>query len=119
MNKQSCRGASAAREFLMSKWRFRLTLHLLRSYSPFGIRRMYHKSSPPLGTLTRVTMHRALIVASGAVVLFLCLTGPRLALAEGSLKRVNHIIIVMQENHSFDNYFGALAYAPGSPYHNA
>ena len=24
----------------------------------------------------------------------------------------------MQENHSFDNYLGALAYAPGSPYHN-
>lgn len=39
------------------------------------------------------------------------------ALADGNLKNVNHIIIVMQENHSFDNYFGALAYAPGSPYH--
>jgi hypothetical protein len=24
----------------------------------------------------------------------------------------------MQENHSFDNYFGALAYALGSPYHS-
>ena len=33
------------------------------------------------------------------------------------LHKVNHIIIVMMENHSFDNYFGALAYAPGSPYH--
>src|ERR1700740_3687442 len=33
------------------------------------------------------------------------------------LNKVNHIIIVMMENHSFDNYFGALAYAPGSPYH--
>jgi phospholipase C len=64
-------------------------------------------------------MHRALNAASCAVLLFLSLTGPRLALAEGNLKRVNHIIIVMQENHSFDNYFGALAYAPGSPYHNA
>jgi len=32
------------------------------------------------------------------------------------LNKVNHIIIVMMENHSFDNYFGALAYAPGSPY---
>lgn len=31
--------------------------------------------------------------------------------------KVNHIIIVMMENHSFDNYFGALAYAPESPYH--
>jgi len=40
------------------------------------------------------------------------------AFADGNLKKVNHIIIVMQENHSFDNYFGALTYAPGSPYHN-
>ena len=39
------------------------------------------------------------------------------ARAEGNLKKVKHIIILMQENHSFDNYFGALAYAPGSPYH--
>jgi phospholipase C len=30
---------------------------------------------------------------------------------------VKHVIVVMQENHSFDNYFGALVYAPGSPYH--
>ena len=42
----------------------------------------------------------------------------RPALADGNLQNVKHIIIVMQENHSFDNYFGALAYAPGSPYHN-
>src|SRR5580704_9485615 len=33
------------------------------------------------------------------------------------LQNVNHIIIVMQENHSFDNYFGALPYVPGGPYH--
>jgi phospholipase C len=41
----------------------------------------------------------------------------RPALADGDLSKVNHIIIVMQENHSFDNYFGVLPYAPGSPYH--
>jgi phospholipase C len=34
------------------------------------------------------------------------------------LARVNHIIVIMQENHSFDNYLGALPYAPGSPYHS-
>jgi len=33
------------------------------------------------------------------------------------LARVRHIIVLMQENRSFDNYFGALPYAPGSPYH--
>lgn len=37
---------------------------------------------------------------------------------KNDLSRVNHIIVVMQENHSFDNYFGVLAYAPGSPYRN-
>jgi phospholipase C len=36
---------------------------------------------------------------------------------DGGLHKVKHVIIVMQENHSFDNYFGALAHAPGSPYH--
>jgi phospholipase C len=36
---------------------------------------------------------------------------------DGGIHNVKHVIVVMQENHSFDNYFGALAYAPGSPYH--
>src|ERR1700730_2739954 len=31
------------------------------------------------------------------------------------IARVRHIIVLMQENRSFDNYFGALPYAPGSP----
>jgi phospholipase C len=35
----------------------------------------------------------------------------------GDIHKVKHVIIVMQENHSFDNYFGVLAFAPGSPYH--
>jgi phospholipase C len=35
------------------------------------------------------------------------------------LNRVNHIIVVVMENHSFDNYLGALAYAPQTPYHTA
>jgi phospholipase C len=36
--------------------------------------------------------------------------------AAGNLKAVEHIIVIMQENHSFDNYYGVLPYAPGSPY---
>jgi len=28
--------------------------------------------------------------------------------ARGDLHRVKHVIVLMQENHSFDNYFGAL-----------
>jgi phospholipase C len=40
------------------------------------------------------------------------------AKAQGDPHKAKHIIVIMQENHSFDNYFGALAYAPGSPYHS-
>ena len=36
-----------------------------------------------------------------------------------ALQNLKHIIVVMQENHSFDNYFGALAYVPGGVYHSA
>jgi phospholipase C len=48
---------------------------------------------------------------------FLGLMFPHLSCGEVGLHKVNHIIIIMQENHSFDNYFGVLALAPGSPYH--
>jgi phospholipase C len=48
----------------------------------------------------------------------IALAFPAAARADGDLKKVGHIIIVMQENHSFDNYFGALPFAPGSPYHS-
>lgn len=39
------------------------------------------------------------------------------ARADGNLHNVKHIIIVMQENHSFDNYFGVLPYVPNGQYH--
>jgi phospholipase C len=39
--------------------------------------------------------------------------------AHGRAQKVKHVIVVMQENHSFDSYFGALVYAPGSPYHGS
>jgi phospholipase C len=34
------------------------------------------------------------------------------------LSKVRHIIVLIQENRSFDNYFGALPYAPNTPYHS-
>jgi phospholipase C len=43
--------------------------------------------------------------------------GPVVAHARGDIGRVNHVVILMQENHSFDNYFGVLPYVPGGPYH--
>src|SRR5947208_17091053 len=39
------------------------------------------------------------------------------ARADGDLNKVKHLIVVMQENHSFDNYFGVLPYVPDGPYH--
>jgi len=54
-----------------------------------------------------------------ALVLSALAFGASPARADGNLQNVNHIIIVMQENHSFDNYFGVLAYVPNTPYHSA
>ena len=59
---------------------------------------------------------RLMLSALSALAVAVC--APGRALANGDINKVKHIIIVMQENHSFDNYFGALAYAPGSPYHS-
>jgi len=39
------------------------------------------------------------------------------ARADGDLKKANHLVFMMQENRSFDNYFGALPYVPNGPYH--
>src|SRR5258708_11227505 len=64
------------------------------------------------------TMRRRGIVAS-TLLMSLAALGLSVATAraDGNVHNVNHVIIIMQENHSFDNYFGALPYAPGSPYH--
>lgn len=58
-------------------------------------------------------------IAAASLVISMAALGLSVATAraEGDLHKVNHIIIVMQENHSFDNYFGALPYVPGGPYH--
>ena len=58
-------------------------------------------------TLTQLVLALLLTACSGS--------GTPTAQPRG-LKKVNHIIVVMLENHSFDNYFGALAYVPGGPY---
>ncbi|HET9622953.1 MAG TPA: alkaline phosphatase family protein [Kofleriaceae bacterium] len=33
------------------------------------------------------------------------------------LQKVKHVIVVLMENHSFDNYLGVLPYVSGGPYH--
>jgi phospholipase C len=62
-------------------------------------------------------MSRNLRIACFAIALLIGMSAPTVTLADGNLQNVEHIIIVMQENHAFDNYLGVLAYAPGSPYH--
>lgn len=57
-------------------------------------------------------------VAVLAAITMFWISAVRPALADGNLQKVNHIIVLVQENHSYDNYFGALAYAPASIYHN-
>jgi phospholipase C len=47
-------------------------------------------------------------IAFLAAIAFLALIFPRPSRADGDLSKVKHVIIIMQENHSFDNYFGAL-----------
>lgn len=56
--------------------------------------------------------------AALALPLALAIPAVKPAQAEGNIHKVKHVIVIMQENHSFDNYFGALAYAPNSPYHS-
>jgi phospholipase C len=62
-------------------------------------------------------MRSSLLGVSAWLGLFVLAGGPGLARAHGGIRRVNHVVIVMQENHSFDNYFGVLPYVPGGPYH--
>ena len=62
---------------------------------------------------------RAKMILSLCTLVGLCSIGGLTAHADGDLSKVKHIIIVMQENHSFDNYLlGVLPYASGTPYHN-
>jgi phospholipase C len=53
----------------------------------------------------------------GGFLVVLTLCSPLAGRADGDLHRVKHIIVVMQENHSFDNYLGVLPYVSGTPYH--
>jgi phospholipase C len=59
---------------------------------------------------------RAVLAVAASLALLTMPAKP--ARAEGDLHRVKHIIIVMMENHSFDNYLGTLPYVPSGPYHH-
>src|SRR5213080_3351703 len=64
---------------------------------------------------TPMPSSRPAVAALAALTLLFATAG--VVHADGNLGNVNHVIIVMMENHSFDNYFGVLPYATGSPYH--
>ena len=49
----------------------------------------------------------------------LAILAPRPAMADGNIRKVNHIIIIMQENHSFDNYFRGAGVRAGEPLSHA
>src|SRR5262249_58906310 len=74
---------------------------------------------------SRVLYSRAPLAGVATCLIFAC-SGGGAGSAAGSgggspevgIHKVKHVIVVMQENHSFDIYFCALAYAPGSPYHS-
>src|ERR1700731_173517 len=60
----------------------------------------------------RMTSLQTALVIVGAAMLVSLMPVPAQARPSSArgLNKVNHIIIAMQENHSFDNYFGALPY---------
>jgi phospholipase C len=60
---------------------------------------------------------RVRALRQGTLLVFVAALVGLAARAEGDLNKVKHVILLMQENHSFDNYFGVLPYAPDSPYH--
>ncbi|WP_422935464.1 alkaline phosphatase family protein [Sinomonas sp. P47F7] len=83
----------------------------------------------PLGRLRSwVRAHRILTaVSAAAVVLLLAAMGgvfvisSRLAVsapANPGLTKIKHIVVIMQENRSFDSYFGTFPGADGIPMHN-
>jgi len=62
-------------------------------------------------------MHLLKISKAALFMIVLVTVAGQTARAEGDPHKVQHVVVIMQENHSFDNYFGALPYTPGSPYH--
>src|SRR5712672_4399062 len=71
-----------------------------------------HPASGGKSMRYRMIVAASLVCSLGAIA-----ASVAIARADGDLTKVNHIIVVMQENHSFDNYFGVLPYVPGGPYH--
>jgi phospholipase C len=65
------------------------------------------------------TLKSVLMAVNISLAVLLSATGRAIAASGGpsGLNRVAHILILIQENHSFDNYFGVLSYDSGGQYH--
>ena len=57
-------------------------------------------------------MHKEAIRWLLVLAALVLVAAPKPSLAQNGLQKVNHIVIVMQENHSFDNYFGVYPSPP-------
>jgi hypothetical protein len=67
----------------------------------------------------RLTIALSLTVAAAATAFFFVRPGePRAhAISHAGIHKIRHVVIVMQENRSFDSYFGTYPGADGLPRH--
>src|SRR5947209_5242518 len=72
-------------------------------------------------TITRRFRHFPYIVASfvlATTTLAACGNGPPTTNQSNGIQKIKHIIVIMQENRSFDSYFGTYPGADGIPMQN-
>jgi phospholipase C len=96
---------------------FLITHHIL----PLSVLEDTVPQTPALAITCRISvvatscfLFTALIVGCGALTVTPGTTGPTQPKPPGSVNSVDHVIFMMQENHTFDNYFGML-----NPYRKA
>ena len=80
--------------------------------------RLHRKSHASKQVLWKLPLSRKVVSAFGIVLLVVCmlLSQPTFINgASGSASKLEHLIFIVQENHSFDNYFGTYPGADGLP----
>ena len=68
-------------------------------------------------TALPASWHSRALSALAAIALLGFLTAPALAasVSQAGIHKIKHVVVIMQENHSFDNYFGTYPGADGIP----
>src|SRR2546425_2096582 len=80
--------------------------------------RLHRKSHASKQVFWKLPLSRKVVSAFGIVLLVVCmlLSQPTfISGASGSASKLQHLIFIVQENHSFDNYFGTYPGADGLP----